>query len=329
MTKLGPSLIAPRQATKVLPVDGILDDFYTHPIDWSSRNIIACASSTAVSLYHSLSGHVVPSQLVAGYMTALRWHDQGVHLSMGTLSGEVLICDVNAQRHLRRFQGHTTGCTALSWCGEHVLSSGSQAIHHHDMRAPEDVVGQLTLARSNRVCGLDYNSYGALAAGGNDNDVCVWESTVSQSPLHTIIEHRAAVKAVRWCPWERTSLATGGGTRDKRLCVWDASSGRLLASADAESQVTSVLWLPQARELATAHGYGGNRLCLWKRKDPSLARAADLEGHSGRVLGMAASPDASQLCSLSADETLRLWRIFPPSSISDRSCPTSILKVIR
>jgi cell division cycle protein 20 (cofactor of APC complex) len=169
-----------------------------------------------------------------------------------------------------------------------------------------------------------------LASGGNDNTVCIWDN-LNRNPLHTFNEHRAAVKAIRWCPWQRHVLATGGGTADRRVCLWNAASGRLLAAADAESQVTGVLWSLQEKELLTAHGYSRNQLTLWNY--PSLAKAADLEGHSGRLLGMAQSPDGSIVCSSAADETLRFWRVFSPASgdkrSSDRIAPNSIMKTIR
>jgi cell division cycle protein 20 (cofactor of APC complex) len=110
-------------------------------------------------------------------------------------------------------------------------------------------------------------------------------------------------------------------------------------SADAESQVTSIIWAPQERELLTAHGYSRNHLSLWKY--PSLVKSAELEGHSGRILDLAQSPDGSLVCSVSADETLRFWQMFSPSSKSDKKndseknrssridAPNPILRTIR
>jgi cell division cycle protein 20 (cofactor of APC complex) len=214
-----------------------------------------------------------------------------------------------------------------------LLSSGSAdaEIHHHDVRMREHLVARLAGAHADLVCGLDYSPDGTLASGGNDNAVCIWESIAARTPLHTLTEHRAAVKALRWCPWQRHVLATGGGTADRQVCLWNAANGRLLTSANTESQVTGVLWGPQERELVTAHGYSRNQLSLWKY--PSLVKVADLEGHTGRLLGLAQSPDGACICSSSADETLRFWRIFSPQCTekraSDRGAVNPILKTIR
>jgi cell division cycle protein 20 (cofactor of APC complex) len=50
-------------------------------------------------------------------------------------------------------------------------------------------------------------------------------------------QHQAAVKAVSWCPWQPGVLATGGGTADKTIKIWNINSGTLLNSVDAKSQV--------------------------------------------------------------------------------------------
>jgi len=198
---------------------------------------------------------------------------------------------------------------------DHILSSGADdaEIHHHDVRVKEHLVGRLTGAHSDLVCGLDYSSDGRLASGCRDSGVCVWDSTMAGIPLHKLTEHTAAVKALRWCPWQSHVLATGGGCADRQVCLWNASSGRLLRSTDAESEVTGVIWGQEGRELLTAHGYSRDHLSLWKY--PSLVKLADLEGHEDRIVDVAQSPDGSLVCSASADETFRLWRnVFSPAS---------------
>jgi len=326
----------PQSAAKVLDAPGILDDFYSHPVDWSARNTVAVALSDMVFLFDATSGHTQKLlELNAGSITGLRWTAEGAHLSVGTSAGEVQIWDAAAQRQLRNLRGHGGRIGSLAW-HEHMLSSGSAdaEVHQHDVRVKEHLVNRLAGAHSDLVCGLDYNSEGLLASGGNDNAVCIWDLHASSSPLHTLTEHQAAVKALRWCPFQRHVLATGGGSADRQVCLWNASSGRLLMSTDAESQVTGIVWGRQERELLTAHGYSRNQLSVWKY--PALVKVGDLEGHDGRLLGLAQSPDGSLVCSSSADETLRFWRVFSPAGEKqgnlgavERGSNTAILKTIR
>uniref|UniRef100_A0A7S0ZZ97 CDC20/Fizzy WD40 domain-containing protein n=1 Tax=Noctiluca scintillans TaxID=2966 RepID=A0A7S0ZZ97_NOCSC len=334
-SKPKPARVVPQTAMKVLDAPGLVDNFYNHPIDWSSKNVIAVALGEAVFLFDATSGRAeklltLPEDLT---VTSVRWAGEGAHLSVGTSHGDVQIWDGVAQRQLRNLRGHAGRLGALAW-HEHVVSSGSTdaEIHHHDVRARDHLVGCLS-AHADLICGLDYSADGALASGGNDNVMCIWESAMTRTPLHTLTEHRAAVKAIRWCPWQRHLLASGGGSADRQVCLWSTSTGKLITStSDAQSQVTGVVWSHQERELLTSHGYSRNQLSLWKY--PALVKyPSDLEGHNGRVLGIAQSPDGSLVCSASADETLRFWRVFSPTSEKQRQgncdAPNRILKTIR
>lgn len=44
-------------------------------------------------------------------------------------------------------------------------------------------------------------------------------------------------QAVAWCPWQSNVLATGGGTSDRHIRIWNVCSGTCLSAVDAHSQV--------------------------------------------------------------------------------------------
>ena len=118
----------------------------------------------------------------------------------------------------------------------------------------------------------------ALASGGNDNKVCIWDlrgsrraSSIASSihvpgsgpggsigtatrrsrsnsgsdgdgdiPLWKFHEHTAAVKALAWDPHVSGVLATGGGTQDKHIRFWNTFTGTMLHELDTGSQVCPV-----------------------------------------------------------------------------------------
>lgn len=47
-----------------------------------------------------------------------------------------------------------------------------------------------------------------------------------------------------------------------------------------------------------------------------MKKVADLRGHTSRVLHLALSPDGTTVASAAADETLRFWKVFQPTSSS-------------
>lgn len=137
-------------------------------------------------------------------------------------------------------------------------------------------------------------------------------------PTFAFTEHRAAVKALAWCPWQSSLLATGGGTADGKIHVWSVASGSRVASLDTGAQVSALLWSSAYHELISSHGYALNQLSIWRY--PDMSKQADLIGHTNRVLSMVQSPDEEMVASVGADETLRFWRCFP---VDDRSKPAS------
>lgn len=211
-------------------------------------------------------------------------------------------------------KSHNSRVGALTW-NSHILTSGSRSgdVHHHDVRIAQHHVGTIKF-HTHEVCGLKWNPDGRhLATGANDNLVGIWDTaanmcTSETRPLHVLSEHKAAVKAIAWCSWQNNILATGGGTTDRQICIWNMYNGALLQSHDTHSQVSSLLWNKTYKELVSSHGFQENQLTLWKY--PEMSRVCELTGHENRILSMAMSPDEETVVSVSSDETLRFWRCF-------------------
>lgn len=113
------------------------------------------------------------------------------------------------------------------------------------VRIRDHIIGTME-AHEQEVCGLKWSPSGQqLASGGNDNLLHIWDaaaaSTQGPSPyLHRLDEHRAAVKALAWCPFQSNLLASGGGTADRCIKFWNTHTGACLNSVDTQSQV--LLW---------------------------------------------------------------------------------------
>ncbi|RCI14368.1 hypothetical protein L249_6022 [Ophiocordyceps polyrhachis-furcata BCC 54312] len=67
--------------------------------------------------------------------------------------------------------------------------------------------------------------------------------------------HRAAVKAIAFCPWREGLVATGGGSNDQCIHFFHTSSGSALATIAVAAQVTSLVWSTSRREIAATFGY--------------------------------------------------------------------------
>jgi cell division cycle protein 20 (cofactor of APC complex) len=117
-------------------------------------------------------------------------------------------------------------------------------------------------------------------------------------------------------------LASGGGTADGCIKLWNACSGSLLKSVPTGSQVCSLIWGQHHQELYSGHGYANatntsmNAIVAWSY--PKMEQIQTLRPHKSRILSMEMNPDGTKLASLGADEVLCTWKVdaVPDSSRS-------------
>ncbi|XP_064625021.1 cell division cycle protein 20 homolog [Lineus longissimus] len=304
--------VIPQVPERILDAPDILDDYYLNLLDWSANNHLAVALGPAVYIWNASSGEIVQLFQMENseeYVSSVAWIKEGNYLAVGTSGAEVQLWDVAQQKRLRTMTSQASRIGALSW-NSFILSSGSRsgAIHHHDVRIAEHHVASLE-SHSQEVCGLKWSPDGRyLGSGGNDNVLNIWSAESTGSPLHTFTQHMAAVKALAWCPWQPSVLASGGGTADRHIRFWNCNTGVCLNSVDTKSQVCALQWSTHYKELISSHGFAQNQLTIWKY--PTMTKVTELEGHTARVLHMAMSPDGTTVVSAAADETLRLWKCF-------------------
>ncbi|KAJ2767039.1 WD repeat-containing protein slp1, partial [Coemansia nantahalensis] len=299
---------------RVLDAPGLVDDYYLNLLDWSAGNMLAIGLDQSVYLWNASTGDVDSLCQLEGeaYVASVKWTSDGSYLAIGTSEGDVQVWDAESQSKVRTMAGHQARVGVMSW-ERHLLSSGclDGSIWNHDVRVASHKVAEL-VAHSNEVCGLAWRSDGALlASGGNDNLLNIWDAR-SIVPKFSKTQHTAAVRALAWSPWKLDLLASGGGLHDRHVHFWNTTTTARLNSIDTGSQVTSIRWSVEYRELVTSHGLPHNHLALWSY--PSLAKIVDIPAHDQRILHTAISPDGQTIATAASDESLKFWRIFETRS---------------
>ncbi|XP_018444799.1 cell division cycle 20.2, cofactor of APC complex [Raphanus sativus] len=324
-----PRRYIPQTSERTLDAPDIVDDFYLNLLDWGSANVLAIALGHTVYLWDASTGST--SELVTideekGPVTSINWAPDGRHVAVGLNNSEVQLWDSASNRQLRTLKGgHQSRVGSMAW-NNHILTTGGMdgQIVNNDVRIRSHVVETYS-GHTQEVCGLKWSGSGQqLASGGNDNVVHIWDRSVASSNsttqyLHRLEEHTSAVKALAWCPFQANLLATGGGGGDRTIKFWNTHTGACLNSVDTGSQVCSLLWSKNERELLSSHGFTQNQLTLWKY--PSMVKMAELTGHTSRVLYMAQSPDGCTVASAAGDETLRFWNVFGVPETAKKAAP--------
>jgi len=310
-----PTRKIPQEPCRVLSAPRLEDDFYLNNLDCSGSDVLAVGLRSCVDTFCMRTGQafrLCDLGSCGNTVTSVTWATGGnaSHLAVGTLSGEVQIYDVSTGRKLRSMTGHNRRVAALAWHGN-FLATGSRdsSVLFRDVRLADSHATCLR-GHGQEVCGLKWSPDGQhLASGGNEGTILIWVPG-SDIPVQRLAEHEAAVKALAWSPHKRGLLASGGGTADKHLRVWNMLNGTCVSSVNTCSQVCDILWSQNTDEIVTAHGYSGNEVHIWRSQ--GLPKVATLSSHMARVLHLAVSGDGQTMITGAADETIRFWDVFPP-----------------
>ncbi|RDX71030.1 Cell division cycle 20.1, cofactor of APC complex, partial [Mucuna pruriens] len=306
----------PKGESRILDAPNIRNDYYANIMDWGKNNILAIALGSDMYLWNSENSNVFKLLKATDndFPTSVSWSEDAKYLAIGFMSSKLQLWDAETSKLVKVLKGHGKRIATIAWNGR-ILTSGShdKYIINHDVRARKNVMSQVKAHRA-EVCGLKWSSRGnILASGGNENHVYVWDLAKMSSSnfLHCFKDHCAAVKALAWCPYDSGVLASGGGTEDRCIKLWN---------------VCGLEWNRHHKELLSGHGFSTNvhhnQLSLWRY--PSMTKVGGLDRHASRVLHLCQSPDGLTVVSAGADETLRFWDVFGPpvtntSEISDLS----------
>ncbi|KAF3921595.1 Beta-TrCP [Arthrobotrys entomopaga] len=296
---------------RVLDAPGLVDDYYLNLMDWGSSNMVAIGLERNVYIWNASTGSVscLLESTPDTHITSVKWSNDGSFVAVGMGTGEVQIWDPEESSKIRSMHSHSSRIGVMSW-DKHILSTGSRSgeIINHDVRIADHKVASL-VSHTAEVCGLEWRADGAqLASGGNDNLVNIWDARALSAPRFSKTNHKAAVKALAWCPWQNNLLATGGGTFDKKIHFWNSTTGARVNTIECTSQVTSLKWSTSYKEIVSTHGYPDNQLIVWSY--PSLVKCAEIPAHETRVLHSSLSPDGQVLATAASDESLKFWKIF-------------------
>lgn len=136
------------------------------------------------------------------------------------MSGVVQIYDIETMKEMVKIEDHIERVGALSF-NQNLLLTGSRdnCIFLYDLRTPTKPQYYYE-CHTQEVCGIKWSPEGDyFATGGNDNKLFVFSIKIP-IPLFKK-NHKAAVKALGWSPLRRGILATGAGTADRCLRIWD------------------------------------------------------------------------------------------------------------
>jgi WD40 repeat protein len=239
-------------------------------------------------------------------VTAAAFTRDGDRLVVGTAGGKVHVYERNSGRRTATLEvGNPVTALSPSPDGRLVLTS------------ERDSAARLwNLATGTELDSFDDSPNAAFSPDGDllvtfGAGVGVW-LTRDGSFVANLFEAEADVVRSAFFGPDATRVATISAGRVVR--VFDARTGRLVATVDQGGGVTGAAFTPDERLLVTA---GQNRTArVWAlRGGGRLLR--ELRGHRGHVTAAAVSPDGKRLVTTSTDGSARVWELPSGRLVTD------------
>jgi WD40 repeat protein len=303
--------------SQVLDIPGFKNDYYLNLIDILDEKLYATILSSSVFIFNRKNNKVALLDCLENYEnvyqnnpTSVKFNPKLVNkLAVGLQNGKLQIVDWTKNRVEIDKSVHSSRIGCFDWNPKAptLVASGSKdkKIKLFDIRSKKAILLQNNF-HFGEICGIHWNSDGyQLASGGNDNLINIWDLRKMKKPTAIIDEHKAAVRAIKWCPWKNNLLASGGGSGDMRLLIHNSDKGKTVKEIHTSSQVCAVVWDSDARILLTSHGFSKYQMCLWDYEKEDLLY--EFMGHKNRILSLLNAEGTNTYITASADETLRVW----------------------
>lgn len=304
----------------------MVDDFYSNLIDWYLDKIFYCADDTIYMYNFHTESTTTINKFEPGLVSSVKCLKQLNILAVGAIDGTVTFFDLITLKSTKCL--YHRGRISCFDVFENNIITGSRDKRSKiiDGRTKMPVIS--LSFHSQEVCGISINTeHKYIASGGNDNKVFVADLRKPDEALIRIEEHKAAVKALSWSPICTSKFASGGGTADKSIKIWDIhlnerlsnitqnltslnlkssiqSEDILIRNSYYEGQVCNLKWLNNNKIIAS-FGYSNNDIKLLN--DLNVERK--YTGHKNRVIHFAVEDTQKFFVSGSGDSSIKIWEI--------------------
>ena len=306
----------PSNPCRSIEVDNVSSDFYVTPMDWSRKNTIAFALQDQVLFINPKTLDITEPDNMPYNVVSLKFSPFGERIFLGDDSGTATMYDTLTCQVISEAELFESSVLVSDWKDNTVISGSREGqIAVIDVRDDALQFVQHT-AHLEEVCSIKIHpDMTLLATCGNDCLVKIWDMRyLGKDPLITYSEHEAAIRACVWSPAANDIIVTGGGTADKRIKMWNTTTGETIKSVDTGSQVCNLYWNEEYNEIVSTHGFSQNHICLWKASD--LSPVASFHTHRQRVLFMCASPDGTAIATAAPEDNLQIWNMWPQQNLS-------------
>ncbi|KAG2130354.1 WD40-repeat-containing domain protein [Suillus clintonianus] len=338
---------------------GMSTDLFASPMAWSHANCIGVAFKYDVYFQNLESRavvHLCRSSLSDGTVHSIDWGGKAnpYLLALGTTAGDVRVMDAEKKMQLVDWVDGSHGMGGMHWNGD-VLAVGRTGgnVSLFDIRTRAEITK--IMGHKRRVHGVKWSADGRHLATGDDSGIVhVWDhranDLLTNGDKNIRMKHKGPVKALSWSPWQSGLLASGGGSPDGEIHVWN--TGKMTPSSgpmhtiSLQTTITSLHWSPHCKELLSTHGSSwaapqsnvhpavpqsnlrpiaqASAPCvensLAVHSYPSCQRVVNVKAHSAPVGHSCMGPDGCSVFTVSPiEETIKMFRVWSAPDDKEKS----------
>ncbi len=249
-------------------------------------------------------------------LTAFKFSSNAGKFFVGTSSGQILSGDVQRKKAVTSYgiRRGSLPVNSIAIQGDRVFFGGESAtLLSIDIRAPSSLVeNTYCFDAAHKICKiLAHTERDVIVVGTDAGAIHFFDVRKLVAPYQALQEHKAAVKALSFI--NGSYLASGGGTADRTVKIWNLTTSQKVNERQMEGQITGIGY--SNKTLIVTHGYlqeGTTFLSLPGAQVPlEPTQMAFDPSPGGRVLDLAVSPDESALFTISADERIKYYAMKP------------------
>jgi len=286
-------------------------NFYSNPIDWSFNDIIAYIANSKVHFFNSKSLQSIKIEVPLYDIQSLKFSPDGESLALGSDDGSVRLFDIESSKFTHVFEISSSGCSYIDRNETNFVSGFIDGkISLADLRSDED--DEILFGAESSPISLVKFIQGTnkVISSSESCEIKVWDIRYNSQPLLIFKEHVSAVRAIDYSP-DRNLIASGGGSTDRNLIIWDINNGSLTTKKWIGSQICNLFWNSDYGEIVTTHGFGDCSISLWNAAD--VKQVGIIFANKNRVLYSAISNDRSKIITAAPGDPIMLWMLFPDS----------------
>ncbi|OHS97860.1 Meiotic fizzy-related protein 1 [Tritrichomonas foetus] len=293
-----------------IPFEMTLSDFYSHPMDWSTKDIIAVSKSPFINLVTLKTQQIFKVKFEVE-VEAMKFSKDGSSLFCGCECGVVYQYDPIRNDMIKRLDYDTDRVSCIDTSERYELfafNNGFFGLHDRRTDRPSTTFlrGHYEACITVLINQKDDNY---IASSGTENSVKIWDVRNMKRCVVSYEQHNSAVRAISWSPNDHDIIATGGGISDQKLNLWNVISGETVRSCTTGTQICDIYWNKEYKEILVTEGYASNGISVYN--DTNMHKVASVSGHHERVLYSALSPTCERLATLTPKDPIQIWNIFP------------------